>query len=526
LPPAEIVESLRRALAAHHAGDLPAAEKLYREVLAAVPRQFDALHLLGVLESQRGRYDVACQLIAMALQIDPHSVAAHSNMGHVLNCLQRHTEALASLERALEIAPDHPEAHNNRGNALQALGRREEAIAACERALALRPGWVEVLMNRGNLLYELCRYDDALAVFDEVVALQPGHYKALNDRGGVCFRLGRYADALDAYAKSEAANPDYAEAHWNEAICRLLLGDYARGWQKYEWRWRNAKLRLAPRELSRPLWLGTEDLRGKSILLHAEQGMGDALQFARYASQVAALGADVMFEVFPEIAPLMASLPGVSRIVTHGDLLPPTDFHCPLLSLPLAFGTTEQSIPASIPYLTVGQETAAAWRAQLANGKDRLVGVCWRGSANYGSDAERSIAFADFAALFSVPGVRFVSLQKELTDEERGLAQGRPMVHLGGNFKDTAEMIAALDLVISVDTAWAHWAGAIGKPFWLLLPHVPHWVWLTGRDDSPWYPTARLFRQARTGAGWKDVIDNVRTELRRKVTKKPRRSRA
>jgi tetratricopeptide (TPR) repeat protein len=513
LPPADLDEALRQALAAHNAGDLPAAEKLYREMLAQAPAQFDALHMLGVLESQRGSYDAACRLIGRALEIGPRSAAAHSNMGHVLHCLRRHAEALASVERALALAPDHPEAHVNRGNALRALGRREEALAAYQRAGALRPGWVDELMNRGNLLYELCRYDEALAAFDEVLALQPAHWKALNDRGAICHRLGRYADALETYASSQAANADYAEAHWNEAICRLLLGDYARGWQKYEWRWRNPNLNLPSRDFRQPLWLGNGELRGKSILLHAEQGMGDALQFSRYATLVAALGADVTLEIFPEIAPLMASLPGVSRIVTHGDPLPRTDFHCPLLSLPLAFGTTLEGIPAQVPYLSVGRETAAAWRAQLASGRDRLVGVCWRGSASYGSDAERSIAFADFAALLSVPGVRFISLQKELTDEERKLAQGASFTHKGANFRDTAEMIAALDLVISVDTAWAHWAGAIGKPFWLLLPHVPHWVWLTGREDSPWYPTARLFRQARTGAGWQDVIRNVKTEL-------------
>ncbi|HLX80198.1 MAG TPA: tetratricopeptide repeat protein [Burkholderiales bacterium] len=500
-------------MAAHQAGDLPAAEQIYRAILEAEPADFDALHMLGVLEAQRQRYDSAHLLIGRALAGNPRSAMAHSNRGYVLVAMNRPAEALASLETALALDPAYDEALNNRGNALQALGRHAEALRSYEQALAVRPDWPEAMKNLGNVQHLLGRYEAALATYGRVLALRPGYREALNDRGAACYQLGLYKEALDDYAAAQAVDPAYAEAHWNEGICRLLLGDYARGWEKYEWRWRNDKLKLPPRAFAQPLWLGTEDLRGRSILLHAEQGLGDAIHFVRYAARVAALGADVTLETFPEIAPLMASLDGVNRVIARGAPLPQTDFHCPLLSLPLAFATIPETIPAPVPYLSVREEAAAAWRARLAKGGDRLVGVCWRGSKNYGGDAERSIAFADFAPLLSVPGFRFFSLQKELTGEERRLADGLPLIHGGGSFNDTAEMVAALDLVISVDTVWAHWAGAIGKPFWLLLPHTPHWVWLTGREDSPWYPTARLFRQARTGAGWESVIRDVKIEL-------------
>jgi ADP-heptose:LPS heptosyltransferase len=243
-----------------------------------------------------------------------------------------------------------------------------------------------------------------------------------------------------------------------------------------------------------------------------EQGLGDAIQFVRYAPLIAAKGVNVLLETPAILAPLFAGLPGVSRIVIQGEPLPLTDFHCPLLSLPLAFGTTLETIPAIVPYLLADLQATAAWRTKLSKNGEKLVGLCWRGSADYRGDHERSIRFADFAPLLTVPGIRFVSLQKELTDEERRLAGALPLVHPGEDFKSTAELIAALDLVISVDTAWAHWAGAIGKPFWVLLPFSPHWVWLMERADSPWYPTARLFRQSKIG-DWKGVIRNVKKEL-------------
>jgi hypothetical protein len=258
--------------------------------------------------------------------------------------------------------------------------------------------------------------------------------------------------------------------------------------------------------------MGNEDLQGKTILLHAEQGLGDLIQAFRYVPLVAAKGGAVVLEVPEALKPLVAGLSGVKRVVVCGDPLPLTDFHCPLFSLPLAFGTTIETIPSTIPYLSVDQAVARQWRAKLAAKGKKLVGVCWRGNPNYGKDHERSIRLADFAPLLSVPGIRFVSLHKELTKEEQRLADGLPMVNPGVDFKSTAELIAALDLVISVDTAWTHWTGAIGKPVWVLLHYSPHWVWLTEREDSPWYPTARLFRQPRIG-DWKGVIQSVKKEL-------------
>ena len=379
--------------------------------------------------------------------------------------------------------------------------------------LAFNPFYPAVQNNRGVELARLGRYEEALASYNGALAIDPDCAEALSNRGDALRMLGHYAEALAGYTRAQALKSGLAYAHWNEGICRLQMGDYPAGWKKYEWRLKIKALNLKARKLRQPRWLGAETLHGRTILLHAEQGLGDTIQFVRYAPLVAAKGATVLLDVPGMLAPLMARLAGVKRVLDRSEALPAFDFHCPLPSLPLAFGTTLDTVPASNPYLSTDSDAAARWRARLAPQGQTLVGVAWRGSPGYAHDRERSIRFADFARLMALPGVRFVSLQKELTWEECRLADSLPqLVHPGADFRNTAEAIAALDLVISVDTAWAHWAGAVGKPLWVLLPFVPHWTWLTEREDSPWYPTARLFRQPRSG-DWTSVIRNAREAL-------------
>jgi tetratricopeptide (TPR) repeat protein len=499
------------ALAAHQAGRLDEAEGLYRDLLREAA-SFDAIHSYGVLEAQRGRNVEALVLLEEALRLEPRAVAALSNRAHVLSCLGRAEEALASADAALALQPDYAEAHNNRGNALQALARQEEALAAYDEATRLRPAWGSALKNVAGALYRLGRYEESLACCDRILARQPDYFEAINDRAAAAHQLGRHAEALAGYQAAARLNPEYAEARWNEAVCRLLLGDYAGGLPAYEWRWKNAALRLTRREPGAALWLGAEDLRGKRILLTSEQGLGDTLLAARYAPLVAARGAEVWLESFPQIAPLLQTLQGVHRVLQPGDALPPLDFHCPLLSLPLAFGTTLETIPARVPYLAADAGAAKRWREELGEGGEKLVGISWKGSARYGSDRDRSLRLADVAPLLELPGLRFVSLQGELSEEERGLMRELPLAHPGKDFRSTADLVAAMDLVIAVDTAWAHWAGAIGKPVWVMLPVTPYWVWLSEREDSPWYPSARLFRQQRQG-DWAPVIERVREAL-------------
>jgi tetratricopeptide (TPR) repeat protein len=484
----------------------------FERALAIRADYSDALRNRGAVLVELGRFEDALRSYDLLLAVDPVNVDALNASGKLLRHLGRNDAAVACYDRVLAINSESLIALNDRGIVLIEMGRYHEALANFERALAIKPDFVEALNNRGNVLEKLTRYDDALISYDRALAIRPDDFGTLDNRAIALAKLGRFEESLESEDAAQKVRPDFARAHVHEGITRLRMGDFERGFRKYEWRWIDDAPEGPRRKFLQPLWMGKADLSGRSVLLHFEQGLGDAIQFVRYAPLVAAKGANVLLEVPAILAPLMAGLRGVSRIVIQGESPPQTDFHCPLLSLPLAFDTVLETIPASIPYLSVDQQAAAAWRARLSKGSERLVGLCWRGSPGYKYDHERSIRFADVAPLLTVPGIRFVSLLKELTDEERQLADALPLVHLGEDFKSTAEMIAALDLVISVDTAWAHWAGAIGKPFWALLSFAPHWVWMMERGDSPWYPTARLFRQPKIG-DWKGVIRNVKKEL-------------
>jgi hypothetical protein len=310
--------------------------------------------------------------------------------------------------------------------------------------------------------------------------------------------------------------PGNAEAHWNRGLLHLQQGRYAEGWPGYEWRWQVAHLSVSRqrRPFSQPLWLGREDLAGKTILLHAEQGLGDTLQFCRYADMVAARGARVILEVPPALLELMRTLAGPAEVLARGAALPPFDVHCPLMSLPLAFGTTLATVPAPASYLRADAAKAAAWDGLLGPGDRLRVGVAWRGSQAHKDDDRRSIDFAVFAGALS-PACEFVSLQDRHRPEDAALLAASPVRDYGSrlaDFSDTAALCAAVDLVITVDTSIAHLAGALGKPVWILLAANADWRWLLGRTDSPWYPSARLIRQ-QPGESWAAVLADVRAGL-------------
>jgi hypothetical protein len=441
------------------------------------------------------------------------SAVAHYNRGVTLHELQRIDEALAAYERAIALKPDFVEALNNRGNILAGLKRHDEALASFDRALVLRPDFAEAHNNRGVTLYELRRFDEALASHDRAIALKPNHPEALNNRANALHELRRHDEALASYERAIALKTGYAEAHWNEGLARLRLGDFRGGWPGYEWGWK-AGHRGTERRLARPRWTGAEPLAGKTVLLYAEQGFGDAIQFVRYAPLVAGAGARVVIEAHSSLAALLSGVQNVSSVVSRGRPLPAFDFHCPLLSLPLAFGTELHTIPARVPYLSAPKARLARWKARLPSTEGLRIGLTWSGRKL--PDPDRSMALAQLAALLDLPGVHFVSLQKDLRDSDEAALRGRPgLLHLGpdlADFADTAAVIAQLDLVISIDTAVAHLAGALGKPVWILLPFSSDWRWLLDRDDSPWYPTARLFRQDKTRT-WDAVIARARAAL-------------
>jgi hypothetical protein len=540
-------QAIQEALALHQQGRLDEAEKIYGRVLKAQRDNFDVLHLLGMLNHQRGKAGEAFRLISAALKAQPRSPDALSNLALVMHALKRDDEALASLDKALALAPGHLDALNNRGNILLDLKRPAEAIAAFDAVLNVAPRHLQALVNRGNARTDLGNQQDALADFDAALALAPGHPLALYNRGNALRLLGRAVEALAAYDGALAAAPnhlnawlnrgmalallnrhqdalasyhralalqaDHAEAHFNAAMSLLTLGDYARGLPEYEWRWKRAGMSVR-KDLRRPEWRGDVPLSGKTILLHAEQGLGDTVMFCRYAPFLARAGAKVVLEVQPELKRLLACLDGVSLVVARGEPLPPFDLHCPLAGLPLACKTDFSNIPSEIPYLRAPGALIETWRPRLAGPLPR-VALAWSGRAAHANDRNRSLSLTELAPLLAADDVRFVSVQHEprTADAER-LAREPRIMHLGGELTDlanTAAVLSLCDLVVCVDTSIAHVAGALGRPTFVLLPFQPDWRWTLG-ETSPWYPAMRLFRQPSPG-DWTSVIARVRDEL-------------
>ncbi|MEO8023383.1 tetratricopeptide repeat protein [Polaromonas sp.] len=476
-----LAAKLAAALTLHQQGRLDQAAVLYHEILQSQPRHVEALQLLATI----------------ALQ-------------------QRHPQAAVALfDQALAINPRHPSALNNRGNALRDLKRPAEALASYDGALKIKPDYVQALSGRGNALHDLSRHDEALASFDQALKIKPDYADALNNRGNVLQHLKRPGEALKGFERALQIRPDYAEAHWNEGLCRLLMGDFAGGWPKYEWRWKREPGSSSLRNFSQALWLGHEKLEGKTILLHAEQGLGDTIQFCRYARQVAAQGARVVLEVQPPLKPLLKDLEGVSQVLGRGEQLPDFDVHCPLMSLPLAFQVNLGSI-TGLAYLHSDPEKLDAWQARLGDTRQKKVGLVWSGSAGHPHDHSRSLALEDMRALVT-PQLGYYCLQKEWRPAEPPALVSASGIEVLGNslkdFSDTAAVVALMDLVITVDTSVAHLAGAMGKDVWILLPFSPDWRWLLDRSDSPWYSSARLFRQPALG-DWASVLMQVQAALK------------
>ena len=471
----------KRGVCLRHLMRLEEACISFGEALTIYPDHFDALNDRGRTLLDLWRADEALMDFRKAIRIDPNSVVPLNNCGITLILLRRCEEALETLDRALSISPDLPELFNNKGNALKYLGRFDEALLDYDRAIELKPDYAEARSNRGNCLDEMGRYDEALSCYEDALSLQP----------------------------------DHADTHWNIAVNRLRAGDLRTGWVENEWRWKIKSLPVKHRSFGRPLWIGAEPIDGKVLLLHNEQGLGDALQFVRYVPLLAARGAaHIVLEVDGPLKKLLSGLSGVSRCIVKGEALPDFDFHCPLTSLPLAFDTTLDTIPSKVPYISVGAP-ATDWGARLHSQDLPRIGLVWSGNPIHNNDRNRSIPLESLLPLLDVKA-QFVSLQKDIrSGDEAVLRERNDILHLGAelqNFADTAALIEQLDLVISVDTSVAHLTGALGRPVWIFLPYVPDWRWLLDREDSPWYPTARLFRQSQTRE-WHSVVDEMQRAL-------------
>jgi len=529
----------------------------FRQALELAPREAEGFFHLGNALLQLQQWSEALTPYRKCLELKPDHVEALVNLGCALGELGRHAEAEVGYRRALQLNPDVAEIHHNLGNALRDQGRPAEAIECYHAALALRPDYAKAEINLGVALVTLGQVDEAVVRLRRGVALEPGVAEAHSSLGAALSAQGNIDEALDAYDTAIRLKPDYPDAHWNRSLNWLLLGDFERGWPAYEWRWRCKRTGPAP-NFSQPRWDGSP-LNGRTILLCSEQGLGDTLQFVRYAPLVQALGGNVVLRCQRSLVPILASLTGVSRLIAEGDPLPDFDLYAPLMSLPAILGTTLATVPANVPYLAAEPERVAHWGEVLrrtefiptshggtefipsslvtssgtANGMNSVlrttngmnsvlrVGIVWQGSILHPWDQHRSCKLAHFEPLTRIQGVRLVSLQKGPgTEQLQELSDNTGFtvdylsgaVDESGAFLDTAAIMANLDLVVTVDTAAAHLAGALGKPCWLALAYTPDYRWLLGRDDSPWYPSMRLFRQPAVG-DWDGLFERIAIEL-------------
>ena len=555
--PDDLAKHFALAIQHHQAGHLAEAERLYRELLAAEPNHAGALNLLGVVAAQSGHGDAAVALIGRAIQLDgenagyhvnlglaeqrrghpdvaaacyrraldlaPGNADAHNNLGILLQNQGRYDAAAAHFERCLAAQPDHAEALINLTLARRNQGRLEQAIACGRRALALRPNAPEAHNNLALALDNIGRVEEALAHYGQALALKPDYAEALNNLGLSLYHAGRPEASLDAFDQALALRGAYGEAQLNQAMVRLSTGDFRRGWAHYEARWQTGQMAQERRHRDLPLWDGSAGA-GRTILLWAEQGMGDTLQFCRYVPLLAARGWRVVLEVQAPLVRLLGRLAGAAAVVPLGAVAA-ADCQAPLMSLPLLFGTVLETIPAPIPYLAPAPEAVERWAERLAaaglGAQGLRVGLVWAGNPRRHApllaltDARRSIALDALAPLLAVPGARFVSLQKDLRPGEVPTAYGLiDLMDEVEDFADTAALIAQLDLIIAVDTSTLHLAGAMGKPVWLLNRFDTCWRWLRQRDDSPGYPTLRQFRQPALG-DWNPVLAASAAALRR-----------
>ena len=547
------MDLLPEALEQHRRHRYAEAEALYRRILAERPEEPEALHMLGVLAYQRGNAAAAIPLIQRSLALRPNHAEALSNLGIALkscgrieeavaahraavrlapkfvgarfnlaNALQeggRPAEAVEEYLQAAAIAPDHAGAFLNLGNALALTGRSQEAIAAYQRHLALEPASPTGHLAFANLLRDLGRLDEAVAFYRRATDLKPSYAEAFSNLGVALRDQGRFDEAIAAYRTAIRLKPDFGEAHYSLAMGLLLRGDFAEGMKEHEWRWRTP--RQPPRRYPQPAWDGQRQLE-KTLLLYAEQGLGDTILFARFAAEARRRVGSLILECQAPLVPLLTGLSGVDRVVVQGEPPPAFDLHATLMSLAHLFGATLEGLKVGVPYVPPDPQRVARWRPRLADGRGLKVGLVWSGNPSHGNDRRRSAPLDALAPLRQVAGVTFYSLQ--LGPPPAGDSP-LPIVHLGddiADFADTAAIMSMLDLVISVDTSTAHLAGALGRPLWVMLPTIPDWRWMLYRDDSPWYPSARIFRQVEPG-DWSELATRMaRHWPRRPAAHRPR----
>lgn len=490
----------------------------FDQALSLAPGCAELLNNRGNVLRQLRRFTEALACFERALAQQPRCAVTHNNCGLVLQALDRHREAVERYRRALELQPDLAEAHNNLGTVLCELGQPADALISCARAYELQPDIRGIHGNLGNALRDLGRPEEALAHYELALLEDPRSAANHCHRGNAWFDLRQIPEAIADYDKAIAADPQYARARFNKGLCLLLSGDFAQGLRLYEWR---KKLDAASANaVSGPAWLGEQEINGRTLFVHAEHGLGDTIQFCRYARLAEERGARVVLAVQPQLCELLTGLSPTIRVIALDEQPGDFDYHCSLMSLPLAFGTTLASIPGHAPYLAPDPVRLALWRQRLA-GPGFRVGIVWQGS-RHRIDIGRSPPLKAFGRLTNIPGVRLISLQKgEGVEQLRRELKRFPVELLAEDFDagpqaflDSAAVMCNLDLIITADTAAAHLAGALNCPTWVTLKDVPDWRWLLDRSDTPWYPSVRLFRQSHRG-DWEGVFDALHSELDR-----------
>jgi len=518
----ETLKVLQQAATLYSAGNFEDAKIFYEKVLKEDPNNCDALHLLGLVYLSLEDYEEAFTFINKAISIYPQQASFHSNFGNVLRKLKRHSEALESYDQAIRLNPKYAQAYMNRGVALKEQGRYAEAFESFTNSINLDPNDPSVFGNYGSALRDLGRFDEAMMMFDHGITLNPDSPELFMDRGNVLADLRLISKAIASYERSIYLRPNYAEAHMNKAHAQLVNGQFEEGFEQYEWRWRTAFFGGRPRSFPEPLWLGVQSLSGKTILLYAEQGIGDVIQFCRYAKSVVELGAHVILEVPNKLVKLLKSLDGSYEVVGVGSTLPKFDYRCPMMSLPLALKTTLQNIPLANGYLKADPKRVLQIQEELQAKNPqskKLCGISWLSKADK-TGLFRSIHLKDFITMVGNDHLLYINLQYGEVDQE--IAQvaaelGVTVINIGSiNKYDDIDGLAALiescDLIISIDNTTVHLAGALGKDTRVLLPYAPEWRWMLERKDSPWYQSLRLYRQPAV-FDWSGAFAQLKEDL-------------
>jgi tetratricopeptide (TPR) repeat protein len=495
-----------------------ASLQAYDRAVAIKPDDAPAHFNRGTVLKQLRHWEAALASYDTAVSLNSELAIAYAARGEIFEQLRRFELASESYDRALSLHPEDANLHNNRAVVRQKLGHLSEAISGYDRAIALKPQYAEAYYNRGTALEALGDLDAAVESYDRAIAAKPDYLEAHLNRGSTLQALGRVTEAIDGYQAAILIDPDFAEAHYNLALASLQLGDFATGWRAYEWRWRakGGAIFRERRHFAQPLWTGQEPVSGKTVLLYGEQGLGDSLQFCRYVHDVSRQGAKVILELPAPLVGLCSAMPGVEQVIPYGHPLPDFEFQCPLMSLPMAFKTTLDTIPSPAGYLKSDVDLVAAWQRRLGEKNKPRIGLTWSGKQTGGTYGRRHFALAGLIP--HLPrNCDYFCLQTEVTAADQDtLAQNAWIAQFPSeilDFENTAALCECMDLVITVDTSIAHLAGALGKKTWVLLAFSADWRWLTDREDSPWYHAARLFRQESRG-DWIPVFERVQRALR------------